>query len=271
MNETVPGRPQPVSREAADAAFSLQGRLAMVTGGGRGIGAAIAYLFVASGARVLITHPGTDASTAEADEVVERSEGNIFSVAADASDLAATEKAVAVAEAHFNQRIDTLVANAAHQKKLPWDEIPLEQWDRMMAVNVRGAFVAARAVAPSMRAGGYGKILTVGSVMAHIGDPRSLDYVTSKSALVGLSRSLARAEGPNGIRVNCVVPGAITSEHHFEIGGSEDVPPKLQTLLSVQRLGKPEDIAHACRYLVSPAGDYVTGQVFAIDGGWSYP
>ena len=189
---------------------------------------------------------------------------------ADASDLDATQAAVAAGEAHFGQKVDTLVANAAHQNKLPWDQIPIEQWDRMMAVNVRGAFVAARAVAPSMRAGGYGKILTIGSVMAHIGDPRSLDYVTSKAGLVGLTRSLARAEGPNGIRVNCVVPGAIQSEHHFEIGGSRNLG-RLAELQSVQRGGLPEDIANACRFLVSPAGDFVTGQILAVDGGWCYP
>jgi 3-oxoacyl-[acyl-carrier protein] reductase len=137
-----------------------------------------------------------------------------------------------------------------------------------MAVNLRGAYLAALHAVPAMRAAGYGKIITIGSVMAHIGDPRALHYVTSKHGLIGFTRSLARAEGASGIRVNCVVPGAIATEHHFEIGGTVELG-RLASLQAVPVRGWPDDIAAACQFLASHAADFITAQVLTVDGGWS--
>jgi 3-oxoacyl-[acyl-carrier protein] reductase len=119
-----------------------------------------------------------------------------------------------------------------------------------------------------MKAAGYGKIVTIGSVMANIGDPRALHYVTSKAGLVGFTQSLARAEGPSGIRVNCVAPGAIATERHFEEGGKLEIG-GLAGRQALQVRGMPDDIATACQFLASPAGDFITGQLLTVDGGWS--
>jgi len=253
----------------SDADFGLAGRVALVTGGARGIGAAIARRFVRSGARVAITRLD-DAVSAAAAAALEAELGAaaVLDVLADAADEAATAAALAAATARFGAAPDTLVINAADVSKAPWQEIGVAAWDEMMAVNLRGAYIAARAAVPAMRAAGYGKILTIGSVMAHVGDPRALHYVTTKHGLIGFTRSLARAEGTSGIRVNCVVPGAIATERHFEEGGKAELG-RLSALQALPVRGWPDDIAAACQFLASRAGDFITAQVLTVDGGWS--
>lgn len=258
----------PAATLGTDADFSLRDRRALVTGGARGIGAAVARRFVASGARVAVTYLA-DPVSVEAVEKLRDELGadNLVPVVADASDSEAMRATVTRAAEAFGG-LDTLVINAADISKKPWDEITVDDWDAMMAVNLRGAFVAAFHAVPKMREGGYGKIVTVGSVMATFGDPRSLHYVTSKQGLIGFTRSLARAEGKSGIRVNCVVPGAIATERHFEEGGKLELG-RLADLQSVQRRGFADDIAASCQFLASAAGDFISGQVLTVDGGWT--
>ncbi len=252
-----------------DADFAMAGRVALVTGGARGIGAATARRFVRSGARVAITRLDDAPSAAAAAALVEELGADaLVELVADAADDAATAAAVHEVSRRFGAAPDTLVINAADVSKAPWQDIDIEAWERMMAVNLRGAFVACRHAVPAMRAAGYGKIITIGSVMAHIGDPRALHYVTTKHGLIGFTRSLARAEGPAGVRVNCVVPGAIASERHFEEGGKAELG-RLSSLQAIPVRGWPDDIAAACQFLASRAGDFITAQVLTVDGGWS--
>ena len=254
-----------------DADFSLEGRVALVTGATRGIGAAVARRFVASGARVAITHRGTERNERLAAALVtELGEDRMLPIVADAADGDQMAEAVMLADSWFAPGVDTVIANAADTAKVPWDEITVDQWDQMMAVNLRGSFVLALHAVEGMRRRAYGKIITVGSVMANIGDPRALHYVTTKGGLVAFTRSLARAEGANGIRVNCVVPGAIMVEREREEGG--DPATTLAWMQQVQSLpwrGMPDDIAATCQFLASAAGDFITGQVITVDGGWS--
>jgi 3-oxoacyl-[acyl-carrier protein] reductase len=256
---------------SGDADFSLEGRVALVTGATRGIGAAITRRFVASGARVAITHRGTERNERLSAALLEElGEDRFLPIVADAADSDQMAAAVRAADSAFAPGVDTVIANAAATDKLPWNEISVEQWDEIMAVNLRGAFVAALHAAEGMRQRGYGKIITVGSVMANIGDPRALHYVTSKGGLVAFARSLARAEGANGIRVNCVVPGAIVVEREAEEGG--DPAATLAWMQQVQSLpwrGVADDIAATCQFLASHASDFITGQVLTVDGGWS--
>jgi len=254
-----------------DADFSLEGRVALVTGATRGIGAAIVRRFVASGARVALTHRGSDRNERLSAALVEElGEDRVLPITADAADDAQTAAAVRLIEATFPPGVDTVIANAAATDKLPWDEITVEEWDHVMEVNLRGVFVLARHAIGGMRRRSYGKVITIGSVMANTGDPRSLHYVTSKSGLISFTRSLARAEGANGIRVNCVVPGAIVVEREQEEGGDPAATLKwMQQVQSLPWRGMPDDIAAACQFLASPASDFITGQVITVDGGWS--
>jgi len=252
-----------------DADFSLRGRVALVTGGARGIGAAIARRFVQSGGRVAITRLDDPVSAGAAAALkAELGAAALIDVVADAADDAASAAAFAKVTGQLGTAPDTLVINAADISKAPWEEIGIDGWDRMMAVNLRGAYLAVRHAVPAMRAAGYGKVITIGSVMSHIGDPRALHYVTTKHGLIGFTRSLARAEGPAGVRVNCVVPGAIASERHFEEGGKAELG-RLSSLQALPVRGWPDDIAAACQFLASRAGDFITGQVLTVDGGWS--
>ena len=259
---------------AAEArSFDMDGKLVIITGAVRGIGAASVRRLVAAGASVGFTYrpSGANAQYAE-DLVVSVSEPDrVMALVADATEADQTGDAVARLTERFGQNVDVAVANAADTSKVPWTEITVDQWDAMMAINLRGAFVLARAVGDGMRNNGYGKIITVGSVMANIGDPRSLHYVTTKAGIIGFTRSLARAEGKHGIRVNCLVPGAIHVEKELDQGSN---PAKtlewLKPLQCLQYRGAPEDTAAGIHYLASHASDFMTGQVLNIDGGWAH-
>ena len=250
--------------------FSLDGRVALITGATRGIGAAIVRRFATAGAKVALTHRGTERNERLAASLIEELGSDrvmaVFADAASGSDMATAVEHVGSA---FGV-VDVLVLNAAESRKLPWDEIAIEEWDRIMEVNLRGAFVGALAAIDGMRERGYGKIITIGSVMATNGDPRALHYVTTKGGLVAFARAMSRSEGSNGVRVNCIVPGAIQVEREVEEGS--DPQKTLAWLNQVQALkyrGQPHDIAVACQYLASSAGDFVTGQVLTVDGGWT--
>lgn len=250
--------------------FSLDGRVALVTGATRGLGAAIVRRFAAAGAKVALTHRGTERNERLTAALIEElGPDRVMAVIADAD--SASEMAAAVEQVgNTFGVVDVLVLNAAESRKLPWDEIAIEDWDHLMEVNLRGAFVGALAVIEGMRARGYGKIMTMGSVMSHIGDPRALHYVTSKGGLIAFARAMSRSEGPNGIRVNCIVPGAILVEREAEEGSDpEKTLAWTNQLQALKYRGQPHDIAAACQYLASSAGDFVTGQVLTIDGGWT--
>lgn len=250
--------------------FSLEGRVALITGATRGLGAAMVRRFTAAGARVAITHRGSDRNTELSAGLMEEVGSDRLAVMkADAASREEMNDAVEQVNNTFGT-VDILILNAAATEKLPWDQITVENWDLMMEVNLRGAFVGSLAVVDGMRAQGYGKIVTVGSVMSTFGDPRSLHYVTSKGGLVSFARSLSRAEGANGIRVNCLIPGAILVERDIEEGAEpERTLARMKEVQALEYLGKPEDLAAAAHFLVSPASDFITGQVLTVDGGWT--
>lgn len=259
--------------ENPDRSFSLEGLVVLITGATRGLGGATVRRFVDAGARVALTYRPSEVNVTRSAELIESlsdpSRG--FAVQADVADEDQMREAARATMEHFGGPIDVAIANAAHTGKKPWTTISVDEWDQMLAVNLRGTFLTARVVADGMRESGGGKIITVGSVMALTGDPRALHYVSSKAAMVGFTRSLAREEGKNGIRVNCVIPGAIEVEKEAEMGSDRDAV--LEWMKQVQCLpyrGQPADLAAAFHYLASPASDFMTGQVITVDGGWAH-
>ena len=253
--------------------FSLDGDVVLITGAVRGIGGAVVKRLVADGARVGFTYRPSDRNRGYAADLVAAvsDPDRVLPLEADVRDVDGTQAVVAELTEHFGKPVDVAIANAAQGGKLPWDEITYEDWDELLEINLKGAFILARAVIDGMRDQGYGKIITVGSVMANTGDPRSLHYVSSKSALIAFTRSLARAEGKNGIRVNCVIPGAIQVEKESEAGA--DAAKTLAWMQQVQCLmyrGQTEDITGAFHFLASHASDFITGQVINVDGGWHH-
>ena len=251
--------------------FGLDGDVVLITGAVRGIGGAVVKRFVDDGALVGFTYRPTERNEGYAADLVAAvsNPDRVLPLPVDVRDVPGTEAAVAKLTGHFGKPVDVAIANAAQGDKRPWDEISYEDWDELLEINLKGAFVLARAVIDGMRAQGYGKIITVGSVMANTGDPRSLHYVSSKSALIGFTRSLARAEGRHGVRVNCVIPGAIEIEKEAEAGA--DAEKTLAWMQQVQCLmyrGQTEDITAAFHFLASHGSDFITGQVLNVDGGW---
>ncbi len=234
--------------------MKLDGKIAIVTGGARGIGRAIADGLTAEGATVVVADldppPEGIRADVSSEEDVERM----------------TQEVVA-----RHGGIDILVNNAGLYASLamrPFTEIPPEEWRRVMDVNVASMFLTCRAVVPRMRERGGGKIVNISSGTPFRGVPFLLHYVTSKGAIVALTRALAKEVGRDGIYVNCVAPGFTLSdgvhEHPEVIEALRDVSIAART---IQRDQLPEDVVGAVVFLCTPAADFVTGQTMVIDGG----
>lgn len=249
----------------------LEERVAIVTGASWGIGAAVAEAYAREGASVVVNNLPEDRMDSLAEQVVERiieNGGKAIKVPADISVPEDVERMVAVAEATFGD-VSILVANAAYSERVAWNEIPLEQWDRTMAVNLRGTYLCARAVYPGMLRLGHGSIITLTSVTVDLGMAGFLDYVSSKSGIIGLTRALAREIGGDGIRVNSVMPGAIRTEQEVELNFDERELAALSAeRQSIPRRGYADDLAGTFVYLASDDSAFVTGQVVTVDGGW---
>jgi 3-oxoacyl-[acyl-carrier protein] reductase len=258
-----PGRPAPPGR--------LAGEVALVTGGWRGIGAAVVRAYAAAGARVAINYPpGLPAAEHGAHQMAAELAGTgAIACCADVSDQAAVQRMVAETEAALGP-VSILVANAATSERLDWTDITEEAWNHVMAVNVTGTLFCAQAVYPAMRRAGRGKIITLSSVMVELGGVRALHYVTSKAALIGFTRSLAREVGHDGICVNSVMPGAIKTESEEELypGTSDAIAERQAEVQSIPRRGVADDLAGTFLFLGSRDSDFVTGQVIAVEGGW---
>jgi 3-oxoacyl-[acyl-carrier protein] reductase len=257
----------------AQAAPRLAGEVALITGGWRGIGAAVARAYAGAGARVAINYPpGERAARRGAEELATEltgQDGRVIASAADVSDGSAVRRMVAEIDSVLGP-VTILVANAAATGRLDWTEIDEDAWNHVMAVNVTGTLLCAQAVYPAMRRAGHGKIITVSSVMVQLGAERALHYVTSKAALIGFTRALAREVGRYGICVNSVMPGAIRTESEDELfpGTADAIAARQSVLQSIPRRGVASDLAGAFVFLGSRESDFITGQVLAVDGGW---
>ncbi len=259
--------------EAASSAGGrrLVGRVALITGASWGIGAAVAKAFAREGASVVVNSYPDKKMESLADEVVSsiaKTGGHAIRLSADISIREQIDRMVITTRQEFGD-IDILVANAAYANRLPWHQISVEQWDHTQAVNVRGAFMCAQACYEGMLRKGGGSIIAVTSVTVNLGMPGMLDYVTSKAALLGFTRALAREVGKEGIRVNAVMPGAIRTEQEVDLGFDEN---ELKLLSAerqcIPRRGFAEDLAGTFVYLASDESSFVSGQVINVDGGW---
>lgn len=251
----------------------LSGSVALVTGGWRGIGAAVCDAYGAEGAAVAINFPPDNASAREhADRRARELAGRGVRAMAVEGDVSVADSVRSMVAAVENELgpIGILVANAAATGRLAWSEIDEVEWHRVMDVNVTGTLLCAQAVYPAMREVGRGKVITVSSVMVELGGARALHYVTSKAALIGFTRGLAREVGDDGICVNCVMPGAIRTENEEELypGQSEAIAAEQRRRQSIPRRGESADLAGAFVFLASAESDFVTGQVIVVDGGW---
>lgn len=250
--------------------FDLRTRVAMVTGAGQGIGRVFAHAYAEAGAAVVIAERNGAAAGRVADEI-RSAGGRSLACATDVADAASANAAVAAACDEFG-RLDILVNNAAifsTLKMQPFTEIALEEWEQVLRVNVTGPFLMARAAVPAMQRHGYGRIINLGAAAVTMGRPLYLHYVTSKAALIGMTRSMARELGSAGITVNTLMPGAVDTE----VERATVTPEQKRAMIAmrcVARESTPEDLLGALLYLSSASSAFVTGQSLTIDGGLTF-
>ena len=248
--------------------FDVKDRVVIVTGGGRGIGRVYCEAFAQAGMKVVLA----DIYAEEAERVAAAIRAAGGAALAVRTDISRPEDTQAMAEAAAREfgGIDALVNNASMMSGLPrraWSEIPLEEWDRVMAVDLRGPFLCCRAVYPYLRQRGKGKIVNISSGRVLEGTPNRLHYTTAKAGVIGFTRALARELGADKINVNVVLPGLTLSDTQLASSQPGYLSGDYDKLRALQRPQLPEDLVGTVLYLLSDASDFVTGQSIVVDGG----
>jgi D-xylose 1-dehydrogenase len=246
---------------------SLQGRSVLVTGGGSGIGAAEVEHFAAQGARVAFVDIAIEPSRALVETIAAQGHPRPLFIRCDLRDIEALRAAILQAgEAHGP--ITVLINNAAHDERHAFDTVTPEYWDDRMAVNLRHQFFAAQAVHPMMKAAGGGSIVNFGSVSWMIGQGGMPGYTTAKSAVMGLTRSLARDFGPDNIRVNSIAPGWIMTQRQRDLWLTPEGEEEIMKQQCLKRKLYPDDIARVVLFLAADDAGAITNQTYIVDGGW---
>lgn len=250
---------------------SLRDRVVIVTGGAQGLGRAYSGAFANQGAIVV----AADIDGAKADRVADdivASGGRAMAMEIDITNEAATLEMTATTLSVFG-RVDCLVNNAALFSNItmaPFWELPIDEWDDVIRVNITGAFLAARAVAPVMIEAGWGRIVNVASTTVLTGPPNYLHYITSKSAMIGMTRSMSRELGPHGVAVHLFWPGAVKTEvDRPSVSG--DMFEEMARRQALPRPATMDDFAGAVLFLCSDDSEYMSGQALVSNGGLAYP
>jgi NAD(P)-dependent dehydrogenase (short-subunit alcohol dehydrogenase family) len=251
--------------------FSVKDRVIIVTGAGRGIGRELSRQFAAAGATVVVA----DINRINADRVrreIELSGGKAAAVAVDVGDKASVQAMSEAAVARLG-RIDVLINNAAifaTLQKKPFWKIPVDEWERVMHVNVTGVFLSVCAVLPVMRQQKWGRIINISSDSVPKGVPNYLHYVSSKSAIIGMTNAMARELGPHGITVNCIRPGGVATEVDRVVNPTIERRIAQLSEQCIPRGMVCSDLVGLAMFLSTSASDFITGQTIACDGGMTH-
>ena len=246
---------------------SLRDRVVLVTGGGSGIGAAIVEHFSVQGSRVAFLDIDRAASERLCETIAASGRERPLFVHCDLRDIPALRAAVGEVRRRLGP-IRVLVNNAAHDERHALDTVTPEYWDDRFAVNLRHQFFSAQAVVPAMEAAGGGSIVNLGSTSWMVGQGGMPAYLSAKSAVVGLTRALARDLGPRGIRVNSVVPGWIMTERQITLWLTPEGEQELLRRQCLKRKLLPEDVARVVLFLAADDSGACTNQSYVVDGGW---
>ena len=248
----------------------LKDRVAVVTGGGRGIGRTYSLRLAEEGAAVAIADIAIDDAQQTASEI-QAGGGRAIAVKMDVGDLHSVEEGIKQTAEQLGG-VDVLVNNAAlfaNLKRKSFEEISLDEWDRVMEINLRGPFICSRAVYPYMKQRGKGKIINISSGSIFTARNQLAHYVAAKMGLIGLTRALAVEMGPAGVRVNSVCPGPTASGTNAEISPMEWLEAKAKNNC-LKRVERPEDLAGTIVFLASDDSDFMTGQTLVVDGGYNF-
>lgn len=267
----TPGSDQPTSPAAisweALPDFSLAGQAAVVTGAAGGLGRCIAAAFVKQGAAVVLADLDVSGLDRLVDELTGHG-GRAAAVPADVTRPEDCERMVQTALFRFG-RLDIVVNNAGLRIHKPALELSADEWDRVLAVNVKGVFLGAQAAARVMLPQRHGRIINMASQYGLVADPNRSNYITSKAAVIGLTRALAVEWAPHNVQVNAIGPAFIPTPPNAAYVAEEAGRQEVLAKIPLGRLGTPEDVAGAVIYLASPAASWLTGHTLVVDGGWT--
>lgn len=248
--------------------FDLTGRTAIVTGGSKGLGEAMAAGLASAGANVLITSRHAEEAAAAAKQIASDFGQRAIGVAADVTSPEDCESMVQQAVEAFG-RLDILINNAGVNIRGPIEELSLEQFKEVQEINVNGLWLASRAVVPRMKQAGAGHIINMASTLGLVGLENRTPYACSKGAVVQMTRALGLELAPHNICVNAICPGPFLTPMNVPIAGDEQTKKFIVGAVALGRWGKMEEIQGAAIFLASDAASYVTGSMLTVDGGWT--
>lgn len=242
----------------------LNGKVAIVTGGSRGIGKAIALKLASLGANIVINYRKYNETVEDTLKEIKAKNVEVLGFEADVSDFNSTDKLVKDTLSKFG-RIDILVNNAGITKDTLLMRMNEEDFDKVIDVNLKGTFNFVRHITPIMLKQREGKIINISSVVGIVGNAGQLNYASSKAGIIGLTKSLAKEVGSRGITVNAIAPGFIKTDMTDIL--SDKVKEHINSQIPLKRMGEPEDVANMVAFLASNQASYITGQIINVDGG----
>ncbi len=248
--------------------FRLDGRSAIITGGSKGLGLAMAAGLASAGASVMLVSRQADQAAAAAAAIAQKYGTQASSFAADVTDPQAMQAAV---EAHLSQwsQVDILINSAGINIRGPIDELSPQQFDQVMQTNVHGSWNACRAVVPAMKLARYGRIINLASTLGVVGLANRTPYASSKGAVVQMTRALALELAPWTITCNAICPGPFLTEMNIPIADTDEAKTSIVGAVALGRWGELAEIQGAALYLASRASSYTTGSLLTVDGGWT--
>lgn len=248
--------------------FRLDGQVAIVTGGSKGLGLAMAAGLASAGANVMLVSRSEDQAKQAATELTDQYSVESEGLAADVTDSEAVDAVVAAVNQKWG-RIDILINSAGINIRGPIDEITPEQFDEVMNINVNGTWKMNRAVVPTMKSASYGRIINLASTLGIVGLANRTPYASSKGAVVQMTRALGLELAPFGITCNAICPGPFLTEMNIPIADSEEAKKFIVGAVALERWGELEEIQGAALYLASKYSSFTTGSMLTVDGGWT--